>query len=322
MDFEQLWSEMIELADVRGEFYTIGGRTKFKTKVIGNVIEINSYKAKGINRITRESAKENFVIYKRLPKHEKYNTSHYKATWNKVYVLPFFVAILDSKKGDITSTKPKKNDTNDWNDKKGQIISTIKKRVPQFDSLYRKGPSLYFYKRAIQLRQKSKNIKAFLKNDYNLEILYATLVSWDMNSRGAKMKEFTAFKKSLLDCIPEFEIIEENTDMNTIFQILEKTFEKLHVMEGKSKLVSNSKMLHFLFPHLFMPMDGKNTLYYFYNNTNESVKKYISIIKFSNEIMKESIDWNSYLNNGWNTTPPKIIDNAILLCVNKSIKRG
>jgi hypothetical protein len=322
MEFEHLWKKMKELAESQEEFWTIGGRTKFKTKVIGNEIEIDSYTAKGLNVITKQSARENYEIYNNLPKHEKYNTSHYKTTWNKVYVLSFFAEILDNKKIGFIDTKAKKNNNYDWNEKKEQIISTIKNRISEIDTLYRRGPSLYFYKRVIQLRQKSENIRAFLNDDYNLEILYATLVSWDMDSRGAKMKDFNDFKKSLINCLPEFEIIEESKDLNSLIPVLEKTFKKLHLMKGKSRLVSNSKILHFLFPNLLMPMDGKNTLDFFYNNTNESFKKYINIIKFSNEIMNESLDWDSYMHGGWNTTPPKIIDNAIMLYMDKSVKSG
>ena len=89
-------------------------------------------------------------------------------------------------------------------------------------------------------------------------------------------------------------------------------------MIGKAKLVSNSKTLHFLFPNLLMPMDGLHTLTYFYHNTSESSDKYMELIKLSLEIMgKDSEEnWKKCLGNGdkwWNTTVPKMIDNAIIL---------
>jgi len=67
-------------------------------------------------------------------------------------------------------------------------------------------------------------------------------------------------------------------------------------------------------------MDRANTLSYFYGNTSESLDKYIEIIKFSFEIMKKPENWENYLDNGWNTTVPKMIDNAIILWVGKSVK--
>lgn len=40
------------------------------------------------------------------------------------------------------------------------------------------------------------------------ELLYATLVSWDMNCRGAKMKYFNEFKNNILSCLDLFRKIE------------------------------------------------------------------------------------------------------------------
>ncbi|MCJ7795798.1 MAG: hypothetical protein MUQ56_03390, partial [Thermoleophilia bacterium] len=88
------------------------------------------------------------------------------------------------------------------------IIGTITSRIAEFNSLYRSGPSLYFYKRINELRRQRAKIADFLSDNYSLEMLYATLVSWDMDSRGAKLKYFDAFKDSVKLCLPELEAIE------------------------------------------------------------------------------------------------------------------
>ena len=80
------------------------------------------------------------------------------------------------------------------------ITRVITSRMPEFNRRYRKGPSLYFYKRLLTLRRGCPRIGSFLSNNYHLEILYALLVSWDMDSRGAKMKFFDEFKGNLLSC--------------------------------------------------------------------------------------------------------------------------
>jgi len=67
-------------------------------------------------------------------------------------------------------------------------------------------------------------------------------------------------------------------------------------------------------------MDGANTLQYFYGNANESTDKYIEIIELSYEIIGMNENWWKYLDKGWNTTIPKMIDNAIILLIGKSIK--
>lgn len=206
-----------------------------------------------------------------------------------------------------------------------QIVATIKTRISEINERYRNGPDLYFYKRLNQLRHNSNSIESFLRNDYHIEILYATLVSWDMNSRGAKMKYFDEFKESVLSCLNQFkqlENFEENvsTDSIRLMSTLRNTYEKLSLMKTGGRLVSNSKLLHFLFPKLCMPMDRMNTLSYFYGNTGESVNKYMEIIEFSYEIINMPENWDNYLDNNWNATVPKMIDNAIILLVGKSIK--
>lgn len=206
-----------------------------------------------------------------------------------------------------------------------QIVTMIKTRISEINSRYRTGPDLYFYKRLIHLRNNSNSIQSFLRRDYHIEILYATLVSWDMNSRRAKMKYFDKFKTNIVSCLNQFKLIENfeknsNTDSARLISTLTNTYENLSLMKTGGKLVSNSKLLHFLFPKLFMPMDGMNTLSYFYGNTGESLNKYIEIIKFSYGVISRPENWENYLDNNWNTTVPKMIDNAIILLVGKSVK--
>lgn len=205
-----------------------------------------------------------------------------------------------------------------------EIIHTIKNRIHEINKRYRKGPDLYFYKRLLALRRETHDITVFLNNDYNLEIIYATLVSWDMNSRGAKLKYFNEFKSNILSCMDSLNAINGMRDIKSIdvldlqIQLL-GVYKRLSLMKTKGKLVSNSKFLHFLFPDLFIPMDRKNTLEYFYGNTNESENKFFEITEFSFELIRKLSDENVQLDEGWNSTVPKTIDNAIILIVGKSV---
>jgi|GEM_PF-3906674 len=93
--FEYIWTRMKEIASEPGRhFKTIGGRTSFTTQVYSNRIEIDSLSAKTLHHITQDSAFANYQIFIKLPKEERYNTSNYTQTWDKVYVLPFFREIL------------------------------------------------------------------------------------------------------------------------------------------------------------------------------------------------------------------------------------
>lgn len=208
-----------------------------------------------------------------------------------------------------------------------QIISTVESRISEINDKYRKGPDLYFYRKIIKLRSIYKSIRAFLSKKENIEALYATLLSWDMNCRGAKMRYYNDFESNIINCLPCFLKIENLSkknfmDLSELNIVLKESYNKLNVMFTNSKFVSNAKILHFLFPDLLMPMDGTNTLMYFYKNTGESVNKYIEIIDFQFEVMNSAKNLTQYLDNTWNSTIPKMIDNSIILIVGKSIKRN
>ncbi len=206
------------------------------------------------------------------------------------------------------------------------IVDTISTRIKEINARYRKGPSLYFYKRVTSLRKGHNSVKSFLSDNQALEILYATLVSWDMNSRGARMKYFDDFKDSLL--LAEGELCElEKCALNfdprstqRLLPCLRKAFSELNLMETDGRLVSNSKCLHFLFPSVCMPMDRTNTLKYFYGNTNESENKYIEITQFSFEIMCAVTGCNQFIDDLWNPSIPKMIDNSVIMLMGQSLE--
>jgi len=208
------------------------------------------------------------------------------------------------------------------------IVDTITTQIDKINTQYRSGPSLYFYRRIIEQRRKYPKISSFISDNYNIELLYAVLVSWDMNSRGAKMKYFDAFKSSILSCCSILEAIERKfesfylTQQYEMMQLLKNVFLNLELMETEGRLVSNSKCLHFLFPTLLMPMDGSNTLQYLYNNSYESPNRYLDIIKFQFEVMQQPVNFEKYLDDRWNQSIPKLIDNAIILLRGISIKNN
>lgn len=214
----------------------------------------------------------------------------------------------------------------DFREKSEEIKDIILHEIKNFNRRYRSGPDIYFYKRVLALNNQAKKLDDFVTNDYNLEIIYATLVAWDMNSRGAKMKYFDEFKENILQLIYEFRKLwrvklEEVTDFQTILNVVNTIYDKMHIMKTSGKLVSNSKLLHFLFPDLLMPMDRTNTLMYFYRHTNESKDKYIDLISWSyNMAQKSGIDWSKHMDKHWNSGIPKILDNAVILKNDKSVK--
>jgi len=206
------------------------------------------------------------------------------------------------------------------------LIKEIPNLIEGFNKWgYRQGPELYFYKRVLSEVRKNK-LENLLKNEKFVELLYATLVSWDMNSRGAKMKYFDDFFRNILDNIENFLELSKfklhlisDDELEEAKSKLKKLYSNLVLMKSNGRLVSNSKTMHFILPDLVMPMDKANTLKFFYGNTDESIKKFLEIFECFWYISK-NIDLSKYLDNGWNQTIPKVIDNAIIYKMTKLSK--
>jgi hypothetical protein len=204
-----------------------------------------------------------------------------------------------------------------------ELQKVIETEITAMDQKYKSGPPLYFYEQVLKCRKTEKKVSVFLENEKNVEYIYAALTAWDMNSRAAKMQYFTDFRKSLVDNSDLFTGIENTAtsllqcDPETLKDYFEQVYNKLAIMISGGRLVSTSKVLHFLFPDLVMPMDRTNTLNYFYNNETEGYERFWEIFEFSYAFAqetKETIDWKSIIGKSkWNTTIPKIIDNAIIL---------
>lgn len=209
-------------------------------------------------------------------------------------------------------------------EKINEILEKIRTDIHHFHERYRKGPDLYFYKRVLQERNNYPITSSFLGVNYTIELIYATLVAWDMNARRAKMKYFDEFKENIISLTELFGKLEgiSITDINghnEVRNMLIEIYPRLNLMRTNGRLVSNSKFLHFLFSKLLMPIDGTNTLNYLYDNTGESLNKYLEIIDFTFEISTHNIQWEQYIDNNWNISIPKIIDNAIIMLSGRSL---
>jgi hypothetical protein len=157
--------------------------------------------------------------------------------------------------------------------------------------------------------------------DSFIELVYTTLIAWNMNQRGAKLSEFEVFKKSILENQKNISLlrdyrIERLSQKDLIKERLESLFNNLQLVDkNKPKLVTFSKTMHFLLPHLLMPIDHSYTLQFFYRNTNFE-KDEENQIKIYFEILDQFIqlavkyDFTKYIDHRWNRNIPKIIDNT------------
>lgn len=199
------------------------------------------------------------------------------------------------------------------------ITKIIKERSSEINVVYRGGPSQHFYHRIIELRRSCPDVLSFLYDETCIEILYATLVSWDMNSRGAKMKDYSDFKSNLHENGAILEAVEFAhsdftwTNRSAAIDLLSKLYDKLALMKTGGRLVSNSKCLHFIFPNLCPPMDRTNTLNKLYGSTGESKGRFIEVLNLSYDVIEQLENPKQYLDDKWNRSETKLVDNAIIL---------
>ncbi|MDD4877635.1 MAG: hypothetical protein PHO02_01210 [Candidatus Nanoarchaeia archaeon] len=204
-----------------------------------------------------------------------------------------------------------------------EFFNLIKKCNGTFREI---SPSLYLYKKIVEMHNCSKNINELLQDNEFFELIYITLKAWNMNQRKAKLAPFNEFKKSIQD--NESTINElypyrleslSQTELESVLNKLKLLFYNLNVMKSKTKIVGVSKTLHFLLPHLVIPMDRKYTMDFFYghNAYSQNIDKEFQIFKEifnkSYEIAKQLKLSNKDIDNfNWNTSVPKLIDNAII----------
>ena len=160
-------------------------------------------------------------------------------------------------------------------------------------------------------------------NDKYIELIYVTLCSWNMNSRSAKLQEFDVFKQSLLQYSKEIDSLRNVTIEkwnNEISEKVKNLFMNLNlVATGKPLLVTFSKTMHFILPDLIVPIDRKYTLNYFFEShyipdSKEGQYKIIDMLQKEFSLFASSVTLSQYLNENWNLSRTKIMDNMIIGC--------
>ena len=105
-----------------------------------------------------------------------------------------------------------------------------------------------------------------------------------------------------------------DNQFNQIKPLLRTLFEKLKTMASGSRLVGNSKVIHHLLPDLVPPIDRTHTLKFFYGHMNITKGEIELFVEFFEKFIKiaRSINAENYQFTAFNTSIPKIIDNAIM----------
>ena len=156
------------------------------------------------------------------------------------------------------------------------------------------------------------------------------LIAFKMNSRGARLCELTDFKKSIkkhadtIQSLAKYKLEKVKSTDDTFNETIDSLFDKLHLTQTKSSLVTFSKAMHFLLPDLFMPIDRRYTLRFFYESTPINQKQcFLQVFEqcrqFAqehSEILKAQVDKTSC----WNRNIPKVIDNIIIAYVSEKME--
>jgi hypothetical protein len=195
------------------------------------------------------------------------------------------------------------------------------------------GPSIYFHKKAIEKIRNCESYDRLFDDDLYFDYLYATLVSWGMHKmeeKGPKMVDYDKFKGSIRSIRQHLIDLREyrledilEGQVNWVKKKLKYIFNSLKIMAREAKLVGNSKALHHLLPDLATPIDRQHTLRFFYNNLNINTQKeekmFLELFdKF--RYISQALKGDNFTFTGFNTSIPKIIDNAIIGYVMKNLK--
>ena len=204
----------------------------------------------------------------------------------------------------------------------------IKKYLDKTSDDYRYlDPGRFLYETAMKLR-----VKDSLSDNY-IELVYITLKAWNMNSRGAMLRDFSTFRNSIINCKSYFDDLQSkdvDEPLESHRQTLKELFKKLKLTQNTSPLVTFSKTLHFFIPDLIAPIDRKYTLSFFKKNHRGTfqgdnqfsvfmdIQSAYSIFARKHNL-KDLLKDSLYKN--WNQNIPKIMDNLVIgymLCQNQN----
>jgi hypothetical protein len=133
------------------------------------------------------------------------------------------------------------------------------------------GASVHFHERLIAIVRRRGGYPArwIGEEPYFVELLYAMLASWGMDSQRARLVDFAEFEGAvhvLLQSriLRHFEGVAikeiDNAWRDRLRELWDLLGRECRIMVGASIMVGSSKLLHHIVPDAFPPMDGSYTL--------------------------------------------------------------
>jgi hypothetical protein len=209
----------------------------------------------------------------------------------------------------------------------GELISGFEGYVKVFSESERfTGPSGYFHRKTLALRNQHRDISSLLKDDLFFDGLYATLTAWGMHRMGpgnTRLRDLDEIRESIrgqanslqalatLDItnIPDFA---RSTVVERVWSIL----SSLRVSLAEAQIVANSKAVHHLLPALVPPMDRNYTYEFFYGRKGLSIDERDAFAEIFMRLLKVAAARSDIirrlLDNAWNSSTAKVVDNAVV----------
>lgn len=209
-----------------------------------------------------------------------------------------------------------------------------------------RGASGYFHDRVIEMvRAENGPLSRWVpENRYFLELLYAVLAAWGMDSGQAQLRDFSDFRRAVCALVASatFGSLEASRidDVNAgwkgeLQSLWDLLADDCRVMASASILVGSSKVLHHLLPDLFPPIDRKYTMFLMSHldcmdfkvartaAQKPSFNEFFKAMLFFAYVARAHPDVNKHVSSGrpMSASIPKVIDNAILAYVAPRLPR-
>ena len=187
------------------------------------------------------------------------------------------------------------------------------------------GPSLYFHRRALGLNGR-------VSTNQQMELIYGVLTSWGMHRMGkggSKMLPFDTFQKSVVAVrshVARAGGVTPSVMGDSDWALLETIFKTLKVMQSKTSIVGNSKVMAHLLPNAIAPVDREYTMKFLFgtgNITNNLSSEWLLMRKIHEEFFypiandsrfqRQARKWiGNQTNWPWDTSVLKVIDNLVI----------
>ncbi|GAG56273.1 unnamed protein product, partial [marine sediment metagenome] len=226
------------------------------------------------------------------------------------------------------------------------VYKTFRENIgtSHWEEKIRKAANLNIIYRKYRTQNNERVFKLLLSDSSFRNLLYETIYSW-MGQGRQWLKRKTDYLKAIDDINEKLEELRDESLENLVRQKrgiysdlkekIKNIFIGLEVTNAHTKIVANSKTLHFLLPDLIPPIDGKYILRFFGINSTQLYNSFLSLEKQAELLIRIMDSYYEILDFCFNEIKqkctqgdfhdysiPKIIDNAIWGYSEREVEEG